>query len=87
MAFVQKLAFHTGQLSTLYLHMVLSSLVGTWLREHHLHLAPCWHAPWAPQRFLRGVFCSVISLQTLCLVDITVLPKMLLTYIILKKCW
>lgn len=80
------LAFHTGQLSTLYLH-VLRSMVGTWLREHHLHPAPRLCAPRAPQRFLRCVFCSVISLQTLCLVDITVLPKMLLTYIILKKCW
>jgi len=45
------------------------------------------HCPRVVQRFLRYAFCSVISLQILCLVDITALPKMLLAYIILKKCW
>lgn len=48
---------------------------------------PAQHHPWALQSFLRYTFCSVISLQILCLVDIIVPSKTLLTYIILKKCW
>lgn len=47
---------------------------------------PAQHRPREVQRFLRYEFCSFISLQILCLVDIIVPPKMLLTYIILKKC-